>query len=108
MTEPAPIVPIERIAIRIYLIRGKKAMLDGDLAELYEVKPIALRQQVKRNIRRFPGDFMFQPTDRETEALLSQNVIPSRRLTHPRNTRSASATRSERICNAGHKGAQAA
>ena len=52
-------------------------MLDRDLAELYGVKPIALRQQVKRNIERFPDDFMFQLTSHEAESLVSQNVIPS-------------------------------
>ena len=55
-------------------------MLDSDLAQLYQVKAIALRQQVKRNIGRFPEDFMFQLTEQEVDALLSQNVIPSRRV----------------------------
>src|SRR6266568_580936 len=64
---------------RIYLIPGNKVMLDRDLAELYGVKPIALRQQVKRNRRRFPADFMFRLTMREANILVSQNVIPSRR-----------------------------
>lgn len=54
-------------------------MLDRDLAALYGVKPIALRQQVKRNKDRFPEDFMFQLTAAEAESLLSQSVIPSRR-----------------------------
>jgi len=54
-------------------------MLDKDLAALYGVKPIVLRQQVKRNIERFPADFMYQLTDKEVTILLSQNVIPSRR-----------------------------
>lgn len=54
-------------------------MLDRDLAALYGVKPIALRQQVKRNKNRFPEDFMFQLTAAEAESLLSQSVIPSRR-----------------------------
>ena len=73
------IVPIERIADKIYLLRGQKVMLDRDLAELYGVKSIALRQQVKRNIERFPDDFMFQLTDDEVELLVSQNVIASRK-----------------------------
>jgi hypothetical protein len=73
------VIPLERIASRIYLIRGEKVMLDRDLAKLYQVKAIVLRQQVKRNIARFPADFMFQLTGREVDALLSQNVIPSRR-----------------------------
>lgn len=56
-------------------------MLDRDLAELYEVKAIALRQQVKRNELRFPPDFMFQLTAKEADllVLLKLNVIPSRR-----------------------------
>ncbi len=54
-------------------------MLDRDLAVLYGVKAIALRQQVKRNRGRFPGDFMFQLSEREAGLLVSQNVIPSRR-----------------------------
>ena len=64
---------------RIYLMRGNKVMLDRDLAQLYGVKPIALRQQVKRNLQRFPADFMFRLSRQEAEALVSQNVIPSRR-----------------------------
>jgi hypothetical protein len=64
---------------RIYLIRDQKVMLDRDLAELYQVKAIALRQQVKRNRERFPEDFMIQLTREEAGALVSQNVIPSRR-----------------------------
>src|SRR5881394_1478632 len=71
-------VPIQLIERRIYLIRGQKVMLDRDLAELYQVKPIALRQQVKRNQDRFPEDFMFQLTEKEAELLVSQNVIPSK------------------------------
>ena len=81
MAKPqAAIIPVERIASRIYLIRGQKIMLDSDLAQLYQVKAIALRQQVKRNIGRFPEDFMFQLTEQEVDTLLSQNVIPSRRV----------------------------
>lgn len=60
-------------------MRGRKVMLDRDLADLYGVKPIALRQQVKRNRERFPEDFMFQISDEEIDFLLSQSVIPSRR-----------------------------
>ncbi|MBU1261739.1 ORF6N domain-containing protein [bacterium] len=73
------LVPIERIEDKILLIREQKVMLDRDLAELYGVKPIALRQQVKRNIVRFPEDFMFQLTQEEAEFLVSQNVIPSKK-----------------------------
>ena len=78
--ETALVIPIERIQQCIYLIRNQKVMLDKDLAYLYGVRPIALRQQVKRNTDRFPLDFMFQLTDKEVDILLSQNVIPSRKL----------------------------
>jgi hypothetical protein len=54
------LVPIEVIERRILLLRGHKVMLDRDLAALYEVKPIALRQAVKRNSNRFPADFVIQ------------------------------------------------
>lgn len=69
----------ERIERLILSIRGQKILLDKDLAVLYGVKPIALRQQVKRNIKRFPDDFMFQLLPEEAEMLVSQNVIPSKR-----------------------------
>ena len=72
------LISTERIETRIFLMRGKKVMLDKDLAELYEVKPIVLRQQVKRNKERFPDDFMFQLTSKEVENKVSQNVIPSK------------------------------
>jgi len=60
-------------------MRGQNVTLDRHLAGMYRVKPIALRQQVKRNLDRFPADFMFQLTDEEASSLVSQNVIPSRR-----------------------------
>ncbi|MFA5779792.1 MAG: ORF6N domain-containing protein [Elusimicrobiota bacterium] len=69
----------EVIINKIYTIRGRRVMLDKDLAGLYGVKPIALRQQVKRNWERFPGDFMFQITDKEVKIMVSQNVIPSKK-----------------------------
>lgn len=53
-------------------------VLDKDLAEFYEVKPIRLREQVKRNANRFPEDFMFQLTVEEVDAMVSQNAIPSK------------------------------
>ena len=62
---------------KIFMIRGHKIMLDRDLAELYGVKPIRLREQVKRNISRFPEDFMFQLNKEEAEFMVSQNAIPS-------------------------------
>jgi hypothetical protein len=72
-------VPVERIERTILLLRGQKVMLDRDLAVLYGVKPIALRQQVRRNPSRFPLDFMFQLSREEADLLVSHNVIPSLR-----------------------------
>ncbi len=66
------------IGSRIFLIRDMHVMLDRDLAEFYEVKPIRLREQVKRNAVRFPSDFMFQLTDAEVDIMVSQSAIPSR------------------------------
>jgi hypothetical protein len=70
-------LPFERIERAILFIRGNKATLDRDVAELYGVKAIALRQQIGRNETRFPPDFMFRLSHEEAEALVSQNVIPS-------------------------------
>ena len=64
---------------RIFVLRDKRVLLDRDLADLYKVKTIALRQQVGRNMRRFPKDFMFRISAAEAAALVSQNVIPSKR-----------------------------
>ncbi|MFH1429794.1 MAG: ORF6N domain-containing protein [Candidatus Margulisiibacteriota bacterium] len=69
----------DEIAGKILSLRGKRVMLDKDLALLYGVKPIRLREQVKRNIGRFPADFMFQLTKDEADYLVSQNAIPSKR-----------------------------
>jgi len=71
-------VPDETIISKIYLLRGKKIMLDKDIAELYEVKTFRLREQVKRNIKRFPENFMFRLTEEETDFMVSQNAIPSK------------------------------
>jgi hypothetical protein len=62
---------------RIYLIRDKKVMLSNDLAELYQVEVRALVQAVKRNVDRFPADFMFQLNAKEYQSLKSQIVISS-------------------------------
>ena len=62
----------------ILTLRGRQVMLDRDLAELYQVKAIRLREQVKRNIKRFPDDFMFQLNEKEVEFMVSQNAIPSK------------------------------
>ena len=71
-------IPEAVIMSKIYMIRGRKVMLDKDLAELYEVKAIRLREQVKRNLQRFPESFMFRLTEEETDFMVSQNAIPSR------------------------------
>lgn len=68
------VVPKEIIENKILLLRGKKVMLDRDLAVLYGVKTKALNQAVKRNIERFPKDFMFQLTHQEDNGLRSQFV----------------------------------
>ena len=70
-------MPMERVEKRIILIRGQKVMLSTDLAELYEVEARTLVQAVKRNIGRFPPDFMFHLTREEFADLKSQIVISS-------------------------------
>ncbi len=74
------IIPIERISSQILLIRGRKVILDRDLAELYSVETRALKQAVRRNINRFPVDFMFELDDSEIDFLVSQSVIPSTKV----------------------------
>ena len=69
------LMPAERIEKQIFLLRGQKVMLSTDLAELYQVEPRVLTQAVKRNIERFPSDFMFQLTWEEVSFLISQSVI---------------------------------
>lgn len=71
--DPVP-VPVERIERAILLIRGQRVMLDHDLAALYEVPTKVLVQAVKRNLSRFPADFLFQLTWEETQGLRSQFV----------------------------------
>ena len=71
------IVSDEVVISKIYYIRGRKVMLDHDLAELYDVPTKRLNEQVKRNIGRFPADFMFQLTEEEFENLRSQFATSS-------------------------------
>ena len=66
------IIPDEIITNKIYLIRNQKVMLDSHLAELYQVETKQLKKQVRRNINRFPDDFMFEITKEEYESLRSQ------------------------------------
>ena len=75
MSDPTNLVPTEVIEKKIFLLRGQKVMLSINLAELYQVEPRALIQAVKRNIDRFPEDFMFQLTWDEVSLLKSQPVI---------------------------------
>lgn len=71
----ASFVPAARIERAILLLRGHKVLLDADLAALYEVETRVLVQAVKRNLERFPDDFMFQFAPEEVESLRSQSVI---------------------------------
>jgi hypothetical protein len=71
------VVPDEVVMNKIYVIRGQKVVLDKDLAELYQVETKVLNQQVKRNLNRFPEDFMFHLTDSEFKNLKSQFVSSS-------------------------------
>ena len=77
MPDAQSLISVERIEHSILLIRGQKVMLSLDLAMLYGVAPRALIQAVKRNIERFPDDFMFQLNEDELGILKSQNVISS-------------------------------
>jgi len=69
----------ENLATLVLLIRGEKVLLDADLADLYGVTTKVLNQAVKRNLDRFPADFMFQLTTKEWESMRSQTVTASRR-----------------------------
>ena len=76
--DTAPLAPVERIAQTILFIRDQKVMLDADLAALYGVDTRTLVQAVRRNVARFPADFMFQLTKQEFDSLRSQSVISNR------------------------------
>lgn len=69
-------IPMQNI---IHTIRGVQVILDRDLAQFYRIENRALKQAVKRNIARFPDDFMFEVSNSEIELLVSQNVIPSKK-----------------------------
>jgi len=68
----------QHIESKILMLRDEQVILDKDLADFYKVKPIRLREQVKRNPKRFPSDFVFQLTESEVDFLVSQNAIPSK------------------------------
>ena len=94
--ESASIQPLENIENLIHVIRGKQVMLDVDLARLYGVETKRLNEQVKRNIERFPEDFIFQLTREEAESSrsqfatlnedgeLSRSQIATLKVRHPR------------------------
>jgi hypothetical protein len=69
----------ENIADHIYFLRSHNVILDFDLASLYGVETRALKQAVKRNLKRFPEDFMFKLNEEEIDFVVSQNVIPSKK-----------------------------
>ena len=79
MVNKKSLIPVDRIEKAILLIRGQKVMLDADLAELYGVETRVLVQAVKRNLERFPEDFMFQLSQEEFTILRSQIVTSSGR-----------------------------
>ena len=72
------IIPVESIASKIVFLRNEKVMLDRDLAVLYGVETKVLKQAVRRNLKRFPDDFMFELTKEEKQSLRSQNVTLKR------------------------------
>ncbi len=78
-TAEAAVIATEKVERRICTVRGQNVMLDSDLAELYGVETRTLNQAVKRNIGRFPSDFMFQITAQEDAVLRSQSVIANPR-----------------------------
>ena len=75
MAENTELMTVDNICNRVYVIRGQQVMIDYDLAEIYGYEVKNLNQQVKRNIARFPEDFMFQLTREEVESVKSQIVI---------------------------------
>lgn len=72
------IIPNEIITNKIYFIRGQKIMIDRDLAELFNVDPRPLRQQVARNSSKFPEHFMFRLSEMEVDMLIAEKAIPSK------------------------------
>ena len=74
MTKTLVLIPQESIESKILLVRGRKVIMDRDLAVLYDVPTKALKQAVKRNLERFPSDFMFELSDSEFKKWRSQIV----------------------------------
>jgi hypothetical protein len=86
-------LPVTTVEGRIHLVRGRKVILDRDLAELYGVSTKALNQAVKRNIQRFPDEFVFQVAKEEADSLRSQSVT----LNEPDPNRSQIVTLNEAV-----------
>ena len=82
LTENRSLIPQDRIASRILLIRGEKVILDFHLAGLSGIETRALKQAVKRNADRFPGDFMYELTEDEINTLVSQNVLAGKLISY--------------------------
>jgi hypothetical protein len=74
------VIPKEIITSKIYFIRNQKVMFDRDLAELFMIKPTRLREQVSRNLSKFPDHFMFRLNEIEVEIMVTQNAIPSKQI----------------------------
>jgi phage regulator Rha-like protein len=72
------IIPVEAIVDKIIILRGERVILDRDMAQMYDVETRVLKQAVRRNIDRFPDDFMFELTRKEQDSLRSQSVILKR------------------------------
>jgi hypothetical protein len=89
------VLPDEILYAKLLLIRGERVMLDGDLAELYEVPTKVLNQAVKRNLERFPDDFMFQLTEEEAENLYLRSQNPPLRPENPSNDENSQILRSQ-------------
>ena len=79
MANKPNLIPEEKIISKIIVIREEKVLLDVHLAELYDVETRVLKQAVRRNLDRFPDDFMYELTDDEVDDVVSQNVIPHRK-----------------------------
>jgi hypothetical protein len=79
MTKSGDLISPETIGARILFILGERVLLSSHLAELYEVETRVLNQAVKRNLDRFPEDFMFQLSEEDVAMLVSQNVIPHKK-----------------------------
>ena len=77
MAENTELMTVDNVCNRVYVIRGQQVMLDYDLADIYGYEVKRLNEQVKRNITRFPEDFMFQLTTEEDEILKSQIATSS-------------------------------